>query len=122
MTETPRHVGHIRESFARLMTPGRIGTLTLLTLMCLVSACTSSPVTVTRVDARDVHRRLTRSALSTGQLSTYTRNVLLEADLATLYDDDPENALERLHDLAVSGSGGPNELFAAAEASFLHAR
>jgi pimeloyl-ACP methyl ester carboxylesterase len=93
----------------------------LLALTLLITACTSSPVTVTRVDARDVHRRLTQSALSAGQLSAFTRNVLLETDLLTLYGDEPEKALERLHDLAVSGSGGPNELFAVAEASFLHA-
>jgi len=95
--------------------------LAVLALAVLTAACSSSPVTVARVDARDVHRRLTQSALSAGQLSTFSRNVLLEADLAALYRDDPETALERLHDLAVSGSGGPNELFAAAEASFLHA-
>jgi pimeloyl-ACP methyl ester carboxylesterase len=92
-----------------------------LALSLSLAACTSSPVTVTRVDAREVHRRLTQSALSAGELSTFTRNVLLEADLDTLYRDDPVKALEKLHDLAVSGSGGPNELFAAAEASFLHA-
>src|SRR5262249_50842903 len=95
--------------------------IAVLALGLLPAACTSSPVTVLRGDARDVHRRLTQSALSSGQLSTFSRNVLLEADLAALYRDDPEKALERLHDLAVSGSGGPNELFAAAEASFLHA-
>ena len=121
MAETTRHRAHIRRSSAWPVNRRHIATLALLALASLVSACSSSPVTVTRVDARDVHRRLTQSALSEGQLSTYTRNVLLETDLSTLYDNEPELALERLHDLAVSGSGGPNELFAAAEASFLHA-
>ena len=121
MTKTMRHLGQICRSSARPAISGRIATVALLALTCLVSACSSSPVTVTRVDARDVHRRLTQSALSTGQLSPFSRNILLEADLSALYDEDPEKALERLHDLAVSGSGGPNELFAAAEASFLHA-
>lgn len=68
-----------------------------------------------------MHRRLTRSALSTGKLSTFTRNILLETNLTELYETNPEKALEHLHDLAVSGSGGPPQLFAAAEASFLHA-
>jgi hypothetical protein len=121
MAETTRHRAHIRRSPARPVNRRHIAPLALLALASLVSACSSSPVTVTRVDARDVHRRLTRSALSQGQLSPYTRNVLLEADLSALYENDPELALERLHDLAISGSGGPNELFAAAEASFLHA-
>jgi pimeloyl-ACP methyl ester carboxylesterase len=95
--------------------------LALLLAVLLLTACTSSPVGVDRVDRSDVHRRLTRSALSTGEVSIFTRNILLEANLAALFEDDPEKALERLHDLAVSGSGGPPQLFAAAEASFLHA-
>src|SRR5262245_4722792 len=69
----------------------------------------------------DVDRRLTRSALSTGKVSTFTQNVLLETNLAGLMEDDPEKALEKLHDIAVSGSGGLPQLFAVAEASFLHA-
>ncbi len=84
-----------------------MNTRALLALTLLITACTSSPVTVTRVDARDVHRRLTQSALSSGELSTFTRNVLLETDLLTLYSVEPAKALERLRDLAVSGSGGP---------------
>jgi pimeloyl-ACP methyl ester carboxylesterase len=92
-----------------------------LALALVLAACSSSPVGVSRVDPSVVHERLTRSALSTKQLSSSTYNVLLEADLDALYEDDPEKALERLHDLAVSGSGGPRQLFAAAEASFLHA-
>src|SRR5262252_988633 len=93
----------------------------LLALALVLAACSSSPVGVSRVDPNVVHERLTRSALSNKQLSSATYNVLLEADLDALYADDPEKALERLHDLAVSGSGGPRQLFAAAEASFLHA-
>lgn len=87
----------------------------------LLGACVSSPVGVTRVDPSSVHRRLTGSALSTGRVSIFTRNILLETNLADRYEADPEKALEQLHDLAVSGSGGPPQLFAAAEASFLHA-
>jgi pimeloyl-ACP methyl ester carboxylesterase len=99
-----------------------VNAIALLALAGLVlAACSSSPVGVSRVDPSVVHERLTRSALSNKQLSRSTYNVLLEADLDALYADDPEKALERLHDLAVSGSGGPRQLFAAAEASFLHA-
>jgi pimeloyl-ACP methyl ester carboxylesterase len=99
-----------------------VNAIALLALAGLVlAACSSSPVGVSRVDPSVVHERLTRSALSNKQLSRPTYNVLLEADLDALYADDPEKALERLHDLAVSGSGGPRQLFAAAEASFLHA-
>src|SRR5262245_27699961 len=94
----------------------------MLVLALLLAACSSSsPVGVARVDPSAVHERLTRSALSTKELSRPSYNVLLEADLDELYQKEPEKALERLHDLAVSGSGGPRQLFAAAEASFLHA-
>jgi pimeloyl-ACP methyl ester carboxylesterase len=96
-------------------------TAIVLFLTTTLAACAIKPVGVTRVDPTDVHRRLTRSALSTGKLSVFTQNILLESNLAVLYETDPEKALERLHDLAVSGSGGPPQLFAAAEASFLHA-
>jgi len=96
-------------------------TAIVLLLMTLLAACTTSPVGVTRVDPTNVHRRLTRSALSSGKLSVFTQNILLESNMAALYESDPAKALERLHDLAVSGSGGPEQLFAAAEASFLHA-
>lgn len=92
-----------------------------LALALVLAACSSSPVGVSRVDPNVVHERLTRSALSTKSLSSASYNVLLEANLDALYADDPEKALEQLHDLAVSGSGGPRQLFAAAEASFLHA-
>ena len=95
--------------------------LALLALVLVLEGCTSSPVGVTRIDASAVHRRLTRSALSVRQISPTTHNVLLETNLDSLFDRDPEKALEQLHDLAVSGSGGPPHLFAAAEAAFLHA-
>jgi pimeloyl-ACP methyl ester carboxylesterase len=92
-----------------------------LTLVVWLTACSSSPVGVSKIDSAEVHQRLTQSALSSNKPSLFTENVLFEADLVPLFDKDPEKALERLHDLAVSGSGGPNELFAAAEASFLYA-
>jgi len=98
-----------------------VNTSVLLALALVLAACSSSPVGVSRVDPSIVHERLTRSALSTARLSSQSHNVQLEADLDALYEKDPEKALEKLHDLAVSGSGGPRQLFAAAEASFLHA-
>jgi pimeloyl-ACP methyl ester carboxylesterase len=95
--------------------------LLLVAVALLGAACTSSPVRVIHEDAADTHRRLIRSALSHNELSTFSRTVLLETGLDRLYDDDPEKALQQLHDVAVSGSGGPNQLFAVSEASFLHA-
>ena len=68
-----------------LMNGAGLRLLGWLALSLALAACSSSPVTVTRVDAREVHRRLTQSALSAGELSTFTRNVLLEADLEEVY-------------------------------------
>ncbi|HEY7251729.1 MAG TPA: hypothetical protein VIG37_14635, partial [Methylomirabilota bacterium] len=95
--------------------------LLVLTIALLATACSSSPVRVIHEDAADTHRRLIRSALSHNELSTFSHTVLLETDLDRRFDADPEKALQQLHDIAVSGSGGPNQLFAVAEASFLHA-
>ena len=95
--------------------------LLVLTMALLATACSSSPVRVIHEDAADTHRRLIRSALSHNELSTFSHTVLLETDLDRRFDADPEKALQQLHDIAVSGSGGPNQLFAVAEASFLHA-
>jgi pimeloyl-ACP methyl ester carboxylesterase len=98
-----------------------IALLLLLAVTVLGTACATSPVRVIHEDAADTHRRLIRSALSHNELSTFSQTVLLETDLDRLYAHDPEKALQQLHDIAVSGSGGPNHLFAVAEASFLHA-
>jgi pimeloyl-ACP methyl ester carboxylesterase len=95
--------------------------LLLLTVAGLGTACAGSPVRVIHEDAADTHRRLIRSALSHNELSTFSQAVLLETNLDRLYHDEPEKALLQLHDIAVSGSGGPWQLFAVAEASFLHA-
>ena len=62
--------------------PSVTRTVAFLLVTGLAAACVSSPVGVARVDPSDVHRRLTRSALSTGDVSLFTRNVLLEANLA----------------------------------------
>src|SRR5262245_59707688 len=107
---------------AEARTLGRaIALASTLSLGVWLGGCAISPVGVSKIDSAEVHQRLTQSALSSDKVSTFTENVLFEADLVTLFDKDPEKALDELHDLAVSGSGGPNELFAAAEASFLHA-
>jgi hypothetical protein len=92
----------------------------LVCLPLLASAC-ATPVGVKRVDARQVHRELTRDVLSAEKPSGPTRNVLYEQNLFERFQDDPEAALAKLHGLVVVGTGGQNELFALAELSFLHA-
>src|SRR5262245_14818172 len=107
---------------AEAPTLGRaIALASTLALGVWLAGCAIAPVGVSKIDSAEVQQRLTQSALSSNKVSTFTENVLFEANLVLLFDKDPEKALEQLHDLAVSGSGGPNELIAAAEASFLYA-
>jgi pimeloyl-ACP methyl ester carboxylesterase len=79
-------------------------------------------VTVTRVNPRTVHEELTRNALSADAPSGFSEIILNRADLAGLFDKDPEAALRILHEEVVSGKAGQNQLFALAELSFLHAQ
>ena len=62
------------------------------------------------------------SALNGDRLSTASRNVLLEHGLLEAFDDAPEPAIAQLHHVMVAEDGEPDELFALAEASYLHAR
>jgi hypothetical protein len=91
-------------------------------LALVMSAC-AAPVGVVRVDARTVQRNLTASAVSAACASTFTRNVLHEQDCFKLFEDQPEAALAKLHEIATTpGRGTWRELLALAELSFLHAQ
>jgi hypothetical protein len=93
----------------------------LVGILLLASAC-ATPVSVTRVNPRTVHEELTRSALSAEAPSGFSEIILNRADLAGLFDEDPDEALRILHNEVVSGQGGQNQLFALAELSFLRAQ
>jgi len=84
----------------------------------LLGACLS-PVRAVRSDRTEAHRDLTRSVVTTGELSWETRDVLLERGLLDDYETAPEQAIATLHqELATSAS--PALLYALAEASYLH--
>jgi pimeloyl-ACP methyl ester carboxylesterase len=83
-----------------------------------VGAC-GTPIGVTRVDPRIVHRSLTANVLSTGRPSGPTRNVLHRRYLYKRFEDEPERALAELHRIAVAEGGDTEDLFALAELSFL---
>lgn len=90
-------------------------------LTLAVSAC-SAPVGVARVDPRTVQRNPTASAVSAARPSSFTRNVLHEQECFVLFQDQPDEALRRLHGVAVSPETGTwRELFALTEMSFIHA-
>src|SRR5215510_3466484 len=98
---------HRRESF-------------LLGMLCLALAACANPVTAVRVEPQTVRADLARSAVTTGEPSWSTRNTLLERNLFTTFDEDPETALRELHKAMVAARGDPDLLFALAELSFVH--
>ncbi len=92
----------------------------LLGALSLALAACAGPVRAVRVDPQVVHRDLTRSAVSTGDLSWPTRNVLFERGLSDAFDARPEAALAELHQAMVAAGGDHDLLFALAELSFFH--
>jgi pimeloyl-ACP methyl ester carboxylesterase len=99
--------------------PLRLGVLAALGLA--LAAC-AGPVSARRVDPTVVQRDLARSAVSTGQPSWPTRNVLFERGLFEAYAERPEAALAELHRTMVAWNGDPDLLFALAELSLLHGK
>jgi hypothetical protein len=73
-----------------------------------------------RVDPKVAHDRLARSAITTGEQSWLTRNVLFERGLIDAVGERPEAVLADLHREMAETGGDPDLLFALAELSFLH--
>jgi hypothetical protein len=94
--------------------------LALLGALCLALAACAGPVSATRTDPKVVLHDLGRSAITTGEPSLPTRNVLFEHGLFEAFDNDPEAAITELHRAMVASQGDPDLLFALAELSFLH--
>jgi pimeloyl-ACP methyl ester carboxylesterase len=90
-------------------------------LALLVVAACGPPITVSRVSPRTVTADLTRSALNGSQPSVPTENTLYRWNLTDRFNQDPEGALAALHDIVVSGKGGPGTTFALAELCFEYA-
>jgi pimeloyl-ACP methyl ester carboxylesterase len=88
-------------------------------LVSLLLAC-GTPVGVKRMDPTDVQRQLTRSILSSDQLSNATRNALFQHDLTARWEDEPKAAIAVLQDAVASGTARRNDVFALAEISFAY--
>jgi pimeloyl-ACP methyl ester carboxylesterase len=100
--------------------PDASGRLLLLGALCLTLAACAGPVRAVRVDQRAAQRDLTRSVVTTGELSWATRDVLLERGLEDTFHDRPEVAITELHRAMVDAQGEQDLLFALAESSFLY--
>jgi pimeloyl-ACP methyl ester carboxylesterase len=90
--------------------------------LCLALAACGGPVSASRVDPKIVQHDLARSAVTTGEPSWETRNVLRERGLFDAFAADPEAALTQLHSAMIIHEGDPSLLFALAELSYLHGR
>jgi hypothetical protein len=97
---------------------GRAG-LVLLGALCLTLGACAAPVRAVRVDRTVAHRDLTRSVVTTGELSWPTRDALFERGLFDEFGERPEAAIASLHRLMIETGGDPDLLFALAEVSFL---
>jgi pimeloyl-ACP methyl ester carboxylesterase len=89
--------------------------------LALGTACaTSTPVGVEHLDAQDVHRELTESAISTGHPSAWSRELLTRVALREEFEKDPDAVLATLH-AGLAPQGDLDRLFALAELSFVRA-
>jgi pimeloyl-ACP methyl ester carboxylesterase len=95
--------------------------LVLLVTCAVLAAGCGAAVRVHRADQRAVLRDLTRSVLTTGELSEHTENVLHSHGLKEAFRKNPDEVLTALHQAVADGREGPNAVFALAELSFFHA-
>lgn len=96
------------------------GRLIIFGILLLVLGGCTSPVRAVRVSREAALRDLTRSVVTTGELSWPTQDVLRERGLDESFLESPEVALLDLHQVMVVEKGDLNLLFALAELSFLH--
>ena len=96
--------------------------LALVCALGLALAACAGPISAVRVDPKVVQADLGRSAITTGEPSWPTRNVLFERGLFDAFDAQPEAALADLHRAMVAAKGEPDLLFALAELSYVHGR
>ena len=96
--------------------------LVLVCALGLALAACAGPIKAVRVDPKVVQADLGRSAITTGEPSWPTRNVLFERGLFDAFDERPEAALAELHRAMVAAKGDPDLLFALAELSYVYGR
>jgi hypothetical protein len=92
----------------------------LVAALCLGLGACGGPVRAVRVERTVAHRDLTRSVVTTGELSWATRDVLLERGLYDVFASHPEVAIAWLHRAMMEAHGDGDLLHALAETSYLH--
>ena len=92
----------------------------LASCIALVASGCVTPIGVTRVDPRTAQYDLTANALNTDKPSSFSSRQLLNLGLYELFDNDPKEALAKLHK-SLAPTGDEERVFALAELSFLYA-
>ena len=90
-------------------------------LVIITAAGCAAPFGVRHASPKAVHRALTGSVLSTGELSGFSEIALRRNNLVERFDDKPEEALAALREHVIDEADGTQDLFALAELSFFHA-
>lgn len=91
-----------------------------LAMVCILAlAGCAPPVGINYVDTSAGYRSLTASALSGDTLTATSKHVLNREGMSELFQEDPEEALKRLH-ASLAKRMGNRRLFALSELSFLH--
>ena len=99
---------------------GRGGWLNFVGVVALFASACATPIGVTRVDPRTAQYELTANALNTDKPSSFSSRQLLNRDLYELFEDNPKEALAKLHK-SLAPTGDEDLVFALAELSFLYA-
>src|SRR5262245_28074672 len=89
--------------------------------IALIAAGCATPVGVTRGSTQEAYRALSVNALSAGEPSSWSRQVLHRNNLTEQFDDDPVATLAELHRRQKEVRLTADRMFALAELSFLHA-
>ena len=89
--------------------------------LLLLAAC-AAPVQVDRVDLRSAYDELNRTALSSDQLSEFTRTVLRRAALLDYFDAQPDATIAALRAQAIGSGMSLPDLYALSEMSYYEGR
>ena len=110
-----------RKSGIKKCPPARqiVSALCCMAWVLLTAGC-ETPVGVDRLATGAAQHQLTANVLTTDELSPEARNVLRRWVLSERYDDDPAGAIAALHDIAINGRGGQDEVITLAEMAYLY--
>ena len=89
-------------------------------VLVLAAGC-AAPLRVQRVAPGEFYRSQVSNAISSGDVSEFTRIVLRRQDLLDRYKEEPDRSIADLRESIIQGVGGRDEIFALAELSLYRA-